>query len=330
MKIKGFILTGLTVAVLGFIVFAVAMSNLDWKFSINGNYEQKAYTVEGEEALPAALELRADYADVTVERGEETKIEYDDSNKLGYAFSVSDGKLTVTQTQKRSFFRLWLFRDKKPKIKVTVSSDCAAAVVKVQNGTLTVSDESFKALTVENKNGKIVLKSVDADSATVVNVNGDIEMDGFVCRGDLSVTNKNGDIGIRNSSVDGALGVVDKNGDVVITQTSCPTVNVNNGNGDIRLTEIAAGKLIATAHNGDIKGNKIDCPDIYAKNHNGDTKFSVVGSAADYVIVTKCSNGDVHAPQSGSGEKRIELINRNGDIDLSFEAKGSLNILNKG
>lgn len=322
MKIKAFIFAGLTVAILGLIVFAVAMTNLDWKFSIKSTYEQKVYSVEQEEATHvSALEIRADYADVTVAKGEETKIEYDDSDKLTYAISADDGNLKTTQTQKNGFFSLWLFKRKAPQIKVTVSVDCTDAVVKVKNGTLTLSDYSFKKLTVENKNGTIVLKNADADSAKVTNVNGKIEIDGLQCRGNLSVYNKNGNIAIRNCAVDGAVGVDNQNGKVVVSQTSCVgTMNVENDNGKIDLTGIAAGKITATGYNGDMEGKRIDCPDIYAKTHNGDIEFTVIGSAADYVIVAKTSNGHVHAPQSGSGNKRIRLSNKNGDIDLKFVA----------
>lgn len=321
MKIKKFLLAGITVAILGFIVFAGAMTKLDWKFSIDGKYEQKVYTVEEEDAASfSALEIRADYADVTVARGEETKIEYDDADKLSYAFSMSDGKLTATQTQKNAFFNLWLFGPRTPKIKVTVSSDCTDAVVKVKNGTLDVSDYSFKGLTVENKNGTILLKNVDADSAKVTNVNGKIEIDGLQCRGDLSVKNKNGNIAVKNSAADGAVGVDNSNGKIVVSQIRCGSVlSVENDNGDIDLTDVTAGKITATGYNGDLDGKRIDCPDIYAKTHNGDIEFTVIGSAADYVIITKTSNGDVHAPQSGNGDKRIELINKNGDVDLKFE-----------
>lgn len=319
MKIKGFMLTGLLVLVLGFIGFAVAMTNLHWDFSsVNGNYEQKVYTAEYDapsEGAAVSLEISADYADVTVVKGEEIKIEYDEyEEKFEYDFSFENGKLTAVQTQKSNFFKLWMFDFKTPKMTVTIPEGLEDAVVKTKNGATSIDGYSFKTLNVDNKNGSIDLKNIDADSASVVNVNGEILIDGFNCRGDFSVENKNGYIQIKNSDAEGNFTSVGKNGEIALSNCSAmKAFSVENVNGRVDASNVVGSSFAAVNKNGELILSHVGCDGaLTAENRNGEMRLTDISAGK---MTVNGNNGEINCERIDCPD--IYAKNNNGGIDIS-------------
>lgn len=177
----------------------------------------------------------------------------------------------------------------------------------VDNGTLhIIKQESFRPgffwdfWDFESIKLTLYLPDGYAGALQVETADGDIRIDGITASG-ATITANDGDISIARSQLSG-------------------DVSVKTFDGDIRIDAIEAASLAMQTNDGDMFMDRpIIESSVSCSAFDGDIEGTLSGSAADYTLTIKTSDGDSNIVSGGSGPKQCDLKTADGDIVIFFE-----------
>lgn len=135
------------------------------------------------------------------------------------------------------------------------------------------------------------------------------------------------------------IDITSSNSPIVIEQLETKDLSTKTSNGPIIFHEIYAKTLDVQTSNGSIEAEKVEVADwvqmktsnsgirlkeidirnqLSATSSNGDIYLRLLGSAQDYRIDCKTSNGECRVPTGNQGNKMIDLKTSNGNVNIDF------------
>lgn len=288
--IKIVVIIGVSLLLVGCVIFVVAMSLNGWDFSaLSSEYEKKTL-VATEEKSVVVLDFQNSDVQVKYAQVEYASVEYSvakgkDGKELN-AFDIVDenGKLSLTE---RRVVQTWFFGfNVKP-----------TAILTLPN--------TFCDLTVKTDNGKIVIdKSVNGGFGKVEfdTDNGEIDIRGDMTCSSLTATTNNGKITFGGKlSADGDVKAESDNGKISV-------------NGELK----ARGVRFDTDNGAVSSSSVIDAESVYMKTENGGITVTLAGKTGDYSVTAKTGNGSCNVADSEGGSRTLVAKTGNGAIKVSF------------
>lgn len=288
--IKIVIIIGVSLLVVGCVIFVVAMSANGWDFSaLSSEYEKKTL-VATEEKSVVVLDFQNSDVQVKYDQVDYVSVEYSiakgkDGKELN-AFDIVDenGKLSLVE---RRVVQTWFFGfNVKPTATLILPNALCDLTVKTDNGKIVIDNS------VKGDFGKV---EFDTD-------NGEIDVRGDMTCSSLTATTNNGKITFGGKlSVDGDVKAESDNGKITV-------------NGEVK----ARGVRLET-DNGEVSSSAvINAENVYLKTANGGITVTLAGKNADYVVTAKTGNGSCNVVDSDSGSRTLVAKTGNGAIKISF------------
>lgn len=285
-------IVGVSLLIMGCVVFVVAMSVNGWDFSeFTRQYETKTL-VATEQKSTVVLDLQnSDVQIVYNASAQYITVEYavakTTSGKELSQFVVvnNNGELRLREEPNLQF---WFFGiGIKPTATITLPNNQCSLSVDTDNGKIVIDDSVA--------NGSFVNLDLETD-------NGSITIDGNVTCTNLDVSTSNGKI-VFNGNV-----------------TATNELEAESDNGVI----IVDGKLTANSvsletNNGAITANgTIDAQKLHLETKNGKITAKLEGKNADYGISVKTGNGSCNVNDSEGGVRKLYAKTDNGSIEITF------------
>ena len=221
------------------------------------------------------------------EKREDILIRHPESEKVRYAFTLSEGRLSLTREELPLTWQLF-FWDGLPRemreVTLRVPLDLAAEMdLRTSNARLTLRDITcWGSLTAATSNGALSLENISAKS--------------------LSIKTSNAALSLSQASARQDLKAVTSNGKITARGLSAPGLTLKTSNASIAVAELESGDITLGTSNAAIKG-------------------TLSGQMADWTITSRTSNGKNTLPVSSQGgSRRLSAHTSNANISLKFTA----------
>lgn len=300
-NLKGWIIAGSVLLIVGVVVWLLGMTIIDWDFYAldNTTYTQKSYEQQPDENITA---IEIDFGSgITVCRGDSVKFDYYERDKYPVDIELDGTTLKIKENRPNKIFHFGMFDLKGLRNK---------NVLTVPNGI---------ELTVDSVNANIKLDGVTLKSLTVDGTNFDLWMKDCVVEGGLSVDSTNFDLEMSATTVKGNLGIKSTNFDGEIDGCVVEgAFTLHSTNCDMSVNRFIAKSAEIRSTNADIELDRLTVDDLTMHATNLDAEIEIVGDKADYTI--KCNGRRLPAQQTGTTDKFINLSGTNNHVDLRFVA----------
>lgn len=300
-KTKKGILAGLTVFIIGAVVFVISLAVLDWDvFKIDSTvYTAKHYSITAEETQTVkSVELDLDSFPVTVKTGDSVALDYYEASDSVVTVALENGVLKIREKAKGMFFIMSLFKFGRINRRYALT---------VPNGV---------TLNVKGKNGDVTLEGMETDKMIVNSTNLDLSLSGCTLN-TLNVSSTNADIEIVNCAV-GSSDIYGTNINIEVRNSEFETLSVKGTNADVGIFDTAAVSVSAKATNADCNFRRIVTDSVFVEATNLDAYISVKGIKSEYTVDTR-GWGDLPQKQTGTVPgKQIFIGGTNCDAELAF------------
>ena len=302
--------------VCGLILFCAIMTVNGWDF-------KKLSTVQyitNEHVISEefnSIEINATTADVTFlkSNNSENKIVCYENKKLTHQITVTEGVLTVTEKDERTWRDYIGINFESPKICVYLAGEeYENLTVNLTTGDVNIAKGFLlKTLSVEVFTGDVACFASANELLKISSGTGDLSLEKVKC-GVVELITSTGDIDGDGIDCD-KLEVTVTTGDVELENLSCKSFISNGGTGDILLKNaLVEGKLSIERNTGDVELNNSDGGEILIVTTTGDVECSLRSSK---VFTVETSSGDKRIPSSNEGGV-CEIRTSTGDIDVNI------------
>ncbi|MDD7429170.1 MAG: DUF4097 family beta strand repeat-containing protein [Oscillospiraceae bacterium] len=166
--------------------------------------------------------------------------------------------------------------------------------------------------------GSIYLYRVSAADIRLSSDNGTVSADTVTAKS-LTAHTDNGSMYLSEVSVDGAADISTGNGHMDLEHMHFGGETVIEGNGDIGGTQLKfIGDASITCSNSDIKLSDAEFGNMTISGGNGDVYIETPRSREEYTIEASTSNGECLVENGGNGQYKLEITDRNGNVDVTF------------
>ncbi|MGN0690938.1 MAG: DUF4097 family beta strand repeat-containing protein [Oscillospiraceae bacterium] len=166
--------------------------------------------------------------------------------------------------------------------------------------------------------GSIYLYRVTASEIKLNSDNGTISAD-TITADSFTAHTDNGNMYLTEVSVDGLSDLSTGNGHMDLENMHFGGETIIAGNGDIDGTQLKfVGDTSITCSNSDIELSETEFGNMTVSNGNGDVYIDTPRSRADYTVEASTSNGTCSVENGGSGQYKLEIQDRNGNVDVTF------------
>lgn len=166
--------------------------------------------------------------------------------------------------------------------------------------------------------GGIYLYRVSAAEIKLSSDNGTVSAD-TITADSFTAHTDNGSMYLSEVSIDGAADISTGNGHMDMENMHFGGETVIEGNGDIDGTQLKfIGDASITCSNSDIRFTSAEFGNMTVSNGNGDVYIDTPRSRSDYTIEASTSNGDCLVENGGNGQYKLEIKNRNGNVEVTF------------
>ena len=281
-----------------------------------GKLETKSYTVE--DAFDrVAFDVKT--ADVTFFVAEDgvARIECYESEKQPHTVEVTDGKLTVTAKDDRTWYEKVSIISKTPKIKAYLPATAYAALsletdtgdvtipagfdfgeigIKTDTGDVSVTGVSPATLKIETDTGDVSLASSNvAETVKIDTDTGDVKLNGVTCR-DLSVETNTGK--------------------VQMTDVECASLAIETDTGDVVLKNVVGtGAATIKTDTGDVKFDRCDAASYKIKTDTGDVEGTL---RSGKLFTVSSRTGSIRVPEHDRDGGEFNVSTATGDIEISI------------
>ncbi|MDR1093940.1 MAG: DUF4097 domain-containing protein [Clostridiales bacterium] len=268
-----------------------------------GYYETPQKGEYAADGAVTALDIDAGSADLVVRAGDAdaVRVEYYDRFPGEYEIALEDGRLTVKQTRKWSFWEgfglswvLNLFDGDWSDHAVTVTVPADAAVLE----TLTLETDSgfvecaglsaTGALAVKADSGRIAITGGGFGGADIRASSGAVTVSdcGF---DSADIRASNGRVAVNGANVSGLLKIRADSGGATVENASADTLDIDVSNGNIALNAVKARAIQSKADSGRTEWNAVECDTFTGRSSSGRVKLTDCAiQTIDYIS----SNGD--------------------------------------
>lgn len=256
------------------------------------------------------------------------------NEKIDYSLSVSDGKLSVKCTDRRSWYEYIGFGFREETI--TVYLPCAQYEkldVKVKSGDVLMRELTAQTANIVSGSGDVKLIDIQGKSMHIDVDSGDATLNSMQLTGALKLKLDSGDaklIGVQGVAAHVEVGSGDvemqdlettkevtvktKSGDIAIENSKAGSVCLTAGSGDIEIEELIAKEdMTLKTSSGDIEFKYMDAKTMDIRAGSGDVTGTVLSVKH---FIADAASGDIDIPDSDSHAGVCKVETGSGDIKI--------------
>lgn len=317
-RTKVWLIIAVSLVLIGFIVFASAMSTLEWDFAklSTAKYENNDYEIH--EAFQH-ISVITDTADIVFVHSEGSIVSVSCYEQEGntHSVSVKDGTLEIKNIDTRKWYEYIGINFVTPKITVYIpEGEYGKLSVKTSTGNVEIPEVfKFKSVDISVNTGDVKNYTSALENVKIKTTTGNICIEDSSV-GSLDLTVSTGKVTVSGVTCEGDIAVGVSTGKTYLSNIRCKNFTSSGSTGDVSLNNvIVAEKLSLDRSTGDVKFDSSDAAEIYIETDTGD----VTGSLhTDKVFITQTSTGKINVPKTVNGG-RCEITTSTGDIKIDIQ-----------
>lgn len=314
---KVWLIIGIFLVMIGFGLFAAAMTANRWDFTRLSTAEYVTNVHQIGEAFHS-ISMESDTADIRFVPSEdgECKVVCQEFAKEEHTVAVADGILTVNVTDGRAWYDYIGINIGETRITIYLpAGEYTALLIHESTGDVEIPrDFSFSRLEIVASTGDIDNAASASGEMKIKTGTGDIHVES-VTAGKLELSVSTGEITAASVICEGELKIHVSTGKTDLIDVKCGSISSTGSTGDISMRDlIADGSLSVQRSTGDIRLDRCDAAELLIKTSTGDVTGSLL---SEKVFITKTSTGDVDVPQTLSGGK-CDITTDTGDIRIKM------------
>lgn len=314
---KKLLITAASLTVFGLIIFAAAMSALNWDFMKLSTTDCETNTYEITEEFDN-ISLDTYNADIAFALSDNGKcvIECREEGKAKHSVAVQNSTLIVSAENNKSWYDYIGINFLSPQITVYLPrAEFATLLIKDVTGNIEIPDGFvFSDAEIDVSTGNIDFFADTLQGIKMKTTTGNINAQNLSA-GSVELSVSTGDATVSNVACNGDVTVNVSTGDARLTDISCKNATSGGSTGDIFLKNVtAAEKFSIVRSTGDVTLDASDAAEIFIKTTTGDV---IGGLLTDKVFITDTHTGDVLVPHTANGG-RCEINTNTGDIKINI------------
>lgn len=221
---------------------------------------------------------------ITRSEDERKRVVLRETEKIGYDVSVNDGKITVTEDNRKKWYDyIGISFESTEVIIYLPEAQYGDVYVQVNTGTVTLDGISVSNIRLATDTG-------------AVNVNAEVN-------GNAYLDSDTGRVSAKLSGAPERVEISCDTGSASLEQTNCNTLDISTETGRIELTDvICSGKMTLEADTGNIKLTKCDAYEIDIETDTGDVTGTLL---SEKIIYAESDTGKVNVPRGVDGGKCV-------------------------
>lgn len=297
-KVKIWLVTAVSLVLVGGVIFGVAMTKLKWDFTklSTTEYETNVHTV-GETFQN--ISISTDTADIVFVATDEQncKVECFEEKKEKHSVYVTDGTLVIKAQNTKKWYDYVGINFKNAIIKVYLPKGVYGDFsVKSYTGDVTIP----KGFTFE----KIDICGSTSDVTNAASASENIK-----------IKTSTGDITLEKVNAE-SIDLTVSTGEIVLSDAKCNNFLSSGNTGNLFMNKVVAKEKITVKRDtGDINFEKTDASEIFIQTDTGNVCGSLL---SEKVFIALSDTGRVDVPKSVNGG-RCEIITDTGDIEVNIE-----------
>ncbi len=315
-KTKIWIITGLSLILIGCIIFAGVMSVLKWDFKgINTTkYETNTYDISEEFENISISTNTADILFILSDNGK-CKVECIEEAKTKHTVLVQENTLNININDTRKWYDyISFFSFGTPKITVYLPLDkYALLTVNASTGDIEIPKEfTFDNIDIKSSTGDVNCNASTVNDLKIKLSTGHINVEDITV-GNMNLITSTGSMNIKKVDCVGKIETRVSTGKTNLIDIKCESLLSKGSTGDMKLSNVIATKdFNVTRSTGNIKLDKCDAGDIFIKTDTGDVRGTLL---TNKIFITETDTGDVSVPKTITGGK-CEITTDTGDINF--------------
>lgn len=315
-KTLKWIFAGLSLLIVGGLIFVLGMTGLKWDFYKldTETYTEKTYAASADAGI-TRVELGLKSFPLTVRTGDEPGLKYYETESSKVTVTEVDGVLKITENYEYNFFTRGMFqlgRIKHPF--VLTMPDGADISVSGANADIMLNGIACASISLCVANLDVEMTGCSLGTVNIDSYNTDVEMYGGTTK-TLEIVSTNLDVYLSDANV-GVMTAKSINGELEVERSKCESIVFECTNGDVDIDFSECGNIKLDAVNTDCSLYRVAADTLYISGTNLDADILLLGDSREYTVET---HGH-HLPpqQTGSGDKKIYLRGTNCDVSLRF------------
>ncbi len=310
------LIVGLSLLLIGGIIFVCVMTSLDWDFAklSTTRYETNEYEFDGD---VRDFVIKTDTADVSIVPSSDGRYHVlcVESEKEKHAVKVENGVLSIELHDTRKWYDHVGINFQKSKITVALpEGSYGALAVDLSTGDVDVGEHvGFESITVSGSTGKVDCRASASGYIKIDVSTGDVHLSSLSA-GSVQIKTSTGKVKTQSVACAGDFSVRVSTGDVTMTSVTCKNLISSGSTGDLTMTGvIAAESFSVNRDTGDVRFDGCDASAITVRTDTGRVTGSLL---SDKIFITQTDTGRVSVPDSTMGG-RCEITTDTGDIRIT-------------
>ena len=256
-------------------------------------------------------------------------VKYDVHQDEEFSVNIEDGVLVVRERLPKKWMH-WLkgifsfgWENWRWSIELDMPSQFDGFIdIASTNHALSVEGMRLGSLSARTSNSKVTMDGITATGELkIFSSNGVTRLQNSTITGNVHVETSNSRAEAQNVHSQGNMALQTSNARLSIEDCSAAAVSARTSNSKAHLSRVTAeNELTVKTSNGSIEVGAI-CANKLIKlaSSNAPIIGMLSGSASQYTVVTRTSNGKALPPSGGNGPTRLEAVTSNARINLEFE-----------
>ena len=312
-KTKIWLIIGISLILIGCILFGGVMSLLKWDFTRLSTVQLETNEYAIEETF-SDITIYSDTADITFIPAGKTRIVCYEHPSVKHTVSVEEGVLSIRVVDKRKWYEHIGISFDSPKITVYLpGGDYGTLRIQESTGEVEIRrDFAWESVDITASTGDVACYASASGSVSVRTSTGAIRMEGLSA-GALDLSVSTGRVSVSDVTCVEDIKIRVSTGRATLTDTTCRDLTSTGSTGDVHLRHvIAAGKISIERDTGDVTFDGCDGAEISVKTDTGDIKGTVL---SDKIFFAQSGTGRVRVPKTTSGGK-CEIDTDTGNVDI--------------
>lgn len=304
---KIWLIVGLSLVILGLILFGTAMSVHNWDFTKLGTvqYETNTWQLDGEFHNILIDTDTADIQFLPSEDGAGKVVCHEPANDK-HQVSVQNGTLTIQLVPEKEWYDY-------------------IGIITSENAEITIylPENIYTTLSIDESTGDVLIpKEFQFENVDVKVSTGDVQCFAAASK-EIKIKTSTGHIRVENVSTE-TLDLVVSTGDVNLTSIFCTNFISKGSTGNLFMENVfATEKFSIERSTGDVSFEKCNASELYVVTDTGHVKGSL---PSEKIFFTQTDTGRVDVPKTMTGG-RCEIETDTGDIEITIEEDHSHQLL---
>ncbi len=317
-KIRKWLIVGVSLLLIGGIIFTVAMSLFGWDFLklSSTNYQTKEYAVAEEFN---GISIHGQEADIRLVASEDgaCKVVCLEKESVPHTVEVQNGKLVITEAGVQNLYEGFFDFVQETVTVYLPQKEYSTLLIENRTGDVEVSkDFSFESVQVFTSTGDIRWLASASGAVTLKTSTGDISVEN-ISASSLKLTVSTGEVYAKGVRCTDGVSVQVSTGEAYLSDIACNSFTSSGSAGDITLKKVqTAERLSIERSTGDVRFDRCDGGEIVVKTSTGDIEGTLL---SEKEFICKTSTGEVEVPKNTTGGK-CALTTTTGDIEIDILA----------